>query len=60
LAPPFDALSLSTAITELLKNTERRLTFSANCRRVAVHRYSMARQAVLYYELYKNLLQNDA
>jgi glycosyltransferase involved in cell wall biosynthesis len=60
LAPPFDALSLGTAITELLKNTERRLTFSANCRRVAVHRYSLARQAVLYYELYKTLLQNDA
>jgi glycosyltransferase involved in cell wall biosynthesis len=60
LAPPSDALSLGAAITELLKNTERRLTFSANCRRVAVHRYSLARQAVLYYELYKNLLQNDA
>ncbi|HJR77741.1 MAG TPA: glycosyltransferase family 4 protein [Nitrospiraceae bacterium] len=60
LAPPFDALSLGTAITELLKNTERRLTFSSNCRRVAVHRFSVARQAVLYYELYKNVLQYDA
>lgn len=56
LAPPSDAVSLGVAITELLKNTERRLTFSANCRRVAVHRYSLARQAVRYYELYKGLL----
>ena len=60
LASPYDAISLSAAITELLKNTERRLIFSSNCRRVAVHRYSLARQAVLYYELYKNLLQRDA
>ena len=56
LAPPSDAISLGAAITELLKNTERQLTLSANCRRVAVHRYSLARQAVRYYELYKELL----
>jgi glycosyltransferase involved in cell wall biosynthesis len=56
LAPPSDGISLGIAITELLKNTERRLTFSANCRRVAVHRYSLAKQAVRYYELYQELL----
>ncbi len=60
LAPPSDAVSLGGAITELLKNTERRLTFSANCRRVAVHRYSLARQAIRYYELYQELVEKRA
>ncbi|WP_447600699.1 glycosyltransferase family 4 protein [Nitrospira sp. Nam80] len=60
LAPPSDAVSLGTAITELLKNTERRLTFSANCRRVAVHRYSLARQAIRYYELYQELVEKGS
>ena len=60
LVPPSDGVSFGTAITELLKNTERRLTFSANCRRVAVHRYSLARQAIRYYELYQKLLEQGS
>ncbi|MEX5217606.1 MAG: glycosyltransferase family 4 protein [Nitrospiraceae bacterium] len=60
LAPPSDAVSLGAAITELLKNTERRLTFSANCRRVAVHRYSLARQAIRYHELYQELVEKSS
>jgi hypothetical protein len=36
------------------------LTFSANCRRVAVHRYSLARQAIRYYELYQELVEKGS
>lgn len=60
LARPHDARALEHAIVELLKNSERRSLLSANCRRVAVHRYSLARQAIRYYQLYKQLLKRSA
>ncbi len=60
LAKPHDAQALAHAINELLKNPQRRSLLSANCRRVAVHRYSLARQATRYYQLYKQLLASPA
>ncbi len=60
LARPHDTQELENAIIELLKNPQRRSLLSANCRRVAVHRYSLARQAISYYQLYKQLLKRSA
>ena len=60
LARPHDTQELENAIIELLKNPQRRSLLSANCRRVAVHRYSLARQAIRYYQLYKQLLKRSA
>ena len=59
LARPHDTQELENAIIELL-NPQRRSLLSANCRRVAVHRYSLARQAISYYQLYKQLLKRSA
>ena len=60
LARPHDAQALENAIIELLKHSQRRSLLSANCCRVAVHRYSFARQAIRYYQLYKQLLKRSA
>ena len=60
LARPHDAQALENAIIELLKQYQRRSLLSSNCRRVAVHRYSLARQAIRYYQLYKQLLKRSA
>lgn len=60
LARPHDTQELENAIIELLKNPQRRSLLSANCRRVAVHRYSLERQAIRYYQLYKQLLKRSA
>jgi glycosyltransferase involved in cell wall biosynthesis len=60
LVEPYNTSAFGVAVTELLKNSERQSTLSANCRRAAVQRYSLDRQASRYYQLYTQLLKTPA
>lgn len=57
LVQPNDAAQLGDAIVQLLTDADQRDRLGRNSRRAAVHRFSPARQAAQYYDLFRTLLR---
>ncbi len=59
LVPVGDVAALGAAISELLKDPERRAEMAANCRRIAVEEYDLERQARRYVDFYETILSSQ-